>query len=187
MKVLFNRVIGLYILIQFTSGFAAATPQDQSSLNSETSWITTSDKLIEDLLESKTCNQSRTKFEIKLINSTFPNAFVSNDSSLNLSSGLLDRIDSSEELAFVLAHEASHVILGHHLMMKPNSNGEFLNREIEADALAARLLRAKKYNPRIGITVLKKLTGPRHLGGLPVSQREFPSIEPRIAQLARLE
>jgi|GEM_PF-5350140 len=153
--------------------------------NFQSNWVNTSDNLIADLFDSKTCSKHHIKPEIKLVESTFPNAFVSPDSSLTISSGLLDRIDSSEELAFVLAHEAGHIILGHHNLAKAASKKEFIKREIEADEIASKILRAKKYDPKIGITVLKKLTTPSLNESVSLSRQDFPSIEPRIAYLSR--
>ncbi len=44
----------------------------------------------------------------------YPTATASPDGAVGIPLGLLRQVDSEDELAFVLGHEASHVILGHH-------------------------------------------------------------------------
>lgn len=186
MKVILSGVIVLFIHLNLIS----VTVEAQTSSNHEHSgfnysaWVKTSGKMIQEFFDSNACSTKNNTPEIKLINSSFPNAFVSTDLSLTISSGLLDRIDSSEELAFILAHEASHIILGHHLMATPTGIQEHIRREIEADAVASSILKTKKYNPQIGITVLKKLTTPRSRYATTVTREYLPSIEPRIASLS---
>jgi Zn-dependent protease with chaperone function len=73
---------------------------------------------------------------------------------------LLQEVSDRSELAFVIAHELSHLSLGH-----TSHGGE--EAELEADSLALKLVRQAGFNPCAGSTVLKRLSEGRSLPGVP--------------------
>lgn len=52
-------------------------------------------------------------WNITVIDDPMVNAFVTPDGSIFVFKGLIDLVDSVDELGFVLAHECSHVYLRH--------------------------------------------------------------------------
>jgi hypothetical protein len=88
--------------------------------------------------------------------------------SMLMYSGLLERISDDQELAFVMAHELSHVALGHlyvpssyFLKLSKDSGLTTLYRSSQADELsadlhAAQLLARAGFNPSAGLSFLLK-------------------------------
>ncbi len=66
---------------------------------------------IEDILRRLTASgdQLSTNYSVYLLNSVLPNAFASPSGSIYVTTGLLDSLQDEAELAFVLAHQISHV------------------------------------------------------------------------------
>lgn len=88
----------------------------------------------------------------------------------------LVEVSSDDELAFVIAHEMAHIILGH-----PRSSPK---RELEADQLGARIARQSGFNPRASSRVFARLEGQRLLG-FPFSLFTHPSGGRRTASVER--
>jgi|GEM_PF-5786203 len=80
-------------------------------------------------------------------------AFTRGAREIVISGRLLQSLDASSELAFVLAHELSHLALGH-------SRGGKLEDEIHADRLALSLLRRSGFDPCAGVTALVRVASP---------------------------
>ena len=88
-----------------------------------------------------------------------------------LTTGLLARLRSDDELAFVLAHEMAHNILGHAAAMRSGGVGHGIGRgmgrsgrivraaERAADALAGELMLDTGFDPVAGAAVLERLDG----------------------------
>lgn len=81
------------------------------------------DALADELLRNNP--EIRKRINIYIVKSIVPNAYTTLNGDIFFNIGLLARIDSKDEIAFVLAHEISHFIKGHAL-------DRFLNnKEIE--------------------------------------------------------
>lgn len=96
-----------------------------------------------------------------------------------ISSALIDRMNTESEMAFVLAHEIGHIVLGHcrerinYAVYVDNHFGKFggvvlrmykelsqyydIEKEKEADEFAIMLLRNSNFNVRAGYSVLRML------------------------------
>ena len=81
-----------------------------------------------------------------------PNAYVRNATSIVLTSSLLESLEGTAQLSFVLAHEIAHVALHH-------SRETSSAMEERADALAILILNNLHVDPCGGIEVLEKLGG----------------------------
>lgn len=90
-----------------------------------------------------------------------------------VSDTLLNMTSSEDQIAFVFAHEASHVTLNHH--MADSASQKFL--ELEADRSAVEQLRKNGYDPLQAHNLLLALH--RHY---PTSAH-YPSIPERLAAL----
>lgn len=88
-----------------------------------------------------------------------------------LTTGVVDKLRSDDELAFLIAHEMAHNILGHAAIMRSDAVkhgiGRTLGRsgsvirgtEREADQLGGQLMLAAGFDPLAGIQVLRRLGG----------------------------
>lgn len=120
-----------------------------------------------------------------------PNAFVTAVDEIVLSTGLLSAVGSTDELAFVLAHEMGHVALHH---SRPNYKAQLaftgqrnsvhalISHEVEADRFAVRLLMQSGYEPRAGLELLTRLQRVFARQGSS-ALRSYPSLDTRIAAL----
>jgi len=111
-------------------------------------------------------------------NSTIPNAYAYIDGSIMINLALLADFESEEEIAFVIAHELSHLILRHGITKAAKSKkisraerSEILTKDIrslsmekysqeaefEADSLAVVLMAQSEYNPNGAIRALGNL------------------------------
>jgi len=95
---------------------------------------------------------------------------VANAPYVVVSSGLLGLVRNDDELAFVIAHEMAHVVLGHGAELRAEGvpregmarglgkNGERVRRtEREADQLGGRVMLAAGYDPARGALILPRL------------------------------
>lgn len=94
---------------------------------------------------------------------------VANAPYVVVSSGLFSLVQNEDELAFVIAHEMAHVVLGHGAVLRENGvprtgaargvgkNGEIVRRtEREADQLGGRMMLAAGYDPARGALILPR-------------------------------
>lgn len=112
-----------------------------------------------------------------------PSAFVVGGSTIVLTEGIIDLIESSDEFAFILAHELSHVMLGHTapkeaLMGNSLPLSDQLEREIHADLNAVTLLKEAGYDPTCAVGLLEKVSE-----ALKGPFDNYPSLDPRIRSL----
>lgn len=84
---------------------------------------------------------------------TRPNAFVRDSKEVVITAAALEVVESSSELAFILAHELSHIALGH---LSPGSPAD----ELQADRLALSLVRRAGFDPCASLVVLARLGSP---------------------------
>lgn len=86
---------------------------------------------------------------VHIINTPDPLAFLSDYSSWVISKGLIQKLRSEGELAFVLAHELGHQRLGHlnrlHHTTENGSSGYDLSLELEADQFALAMITKAGY------------------------------------------
>lgn len=66
---------------------------------------------------------------------------------LFVTKGLYDRLGTDDQLAAVIGHELGHLRKGHCIVRPGALAGPSLEREMEADAFAARLLSRAGYDP----------------------------------------
>lgn len=119
-----------------------------------------------------------------------PNAYVTRVNEIVLSKGLLKVVESTAELAFVVAHELGHIMLGHnatdsaHYAFTGDSSvvRDSIAREIQADSFALKLMSASGFEPRSGILLLARLARFGSEQGLALTQ-SYPSLEARLTAL----
>lgn len=112
--------------------------------------------------------------ELFVFNSSNINAYSYPNGSVFITLGLLNSLQSEEELAFVLAHEIAHIYYKHGIKstkkqqeLKEQDEKTFASiykqltyskeQESEADIYAAERILEVKYNPKIGINALNNL------------------------------
>jgi hypothetical protein len=109
-----------------------------------------------------------------------------------LTTGLLARLHSDDELAFLIAHEMAHNILGHAAIMRSDAVKHGLGRtlghsgavvrgtERAADHLGGQLMLNARFDPLGGVAVL------RRLGGTDFGITLFQSHDPVGARIAAM-
>ena len=126
------------------------------------------------------------KPQFELYQNSTPNAFVVPPFRVVLTTALLENIDSREEFAFVVAHELSHLLLKHHtgpaLLGSQLPAGRLIEREIEADTLAARLMRQAGYETASAYKLLERLEMHVLAHGLS-TENLYPSLAQRLTAL----
>ena len=99
-------------------------------------------------------------FQVILLNSKQPMAFSTGGHIILISKGLVKVLNSEAQLAFVLAHEMSHVLLGHEKDTPENTSKErdyhTSELELEADAFAVVILISAGYDPREAVNALTR-------------------------------
>ena len=105
---------------------------------------------------------------LTVVYSRSPNAFVREGSQVVLTTAMTSRVTEPSEVAFILAHEAAHVALGHRVQ-----GG--ISAEVAADTLALSVITALGFNPCSGSSVLERLGSP--------SQLTLVSVTPRLHAL----
>ena len=125
--------------------------------------------------------------ELTISNNKIPNAYAKGANSIVLSRGLLDQIQSPDELGFVLAHELGHLVLHHNttspaaLIPTLNMPRTLIEREIAADHFATTIMRDVGFNTRAGADLLIRL---RDLSGIGARQHPgFSDLNFRLKDL----
>lgn len=85
-------------------------------------------------------------------------AFVMPDGTVVLSAGLVSKTRTDDEMAFVIAHEASHILAGD---QSPALSGidSPLEREMEADKNALGIMERAGFDPGASVDILSRLSG----------------------------
>ncbi len=96
--------------------------------------------------------------------SNIANAYIRGDSEVVITSALAKETRNSSEMAFIFAHELSHVALSH-------AGNESIHDEIAADELALKIIEALGLNPCAGADVLDRLSAPFSASLVSVSPR----------------
>lgn len=120
-----------------------------------------------------------------------PNAFARAPHTIVLTTGLLDVVGSEDELAFVLAHELGHLLLGHvqsgaegpqsARLLGMNSRRP-IDLELEADAFSLKMLAESGYSPASGRVLLERLGEWGAEAGIAL-QELHPTLKIRAEQL----
>ncbi len=120
--------------------------------------------------------------DLRIVNEKIPNAFAHKHNHLLISIGLIDQISSSDEFAFVIAHELGHLFLKHSKLPAPNTMAEFIQREKEADQYALKLLATHNFDRKKGALLLSRLSNLGDKNGTPL-KTIYPSLNERILAL----
>jgi hypothetical protein len=102
--------------------------------------------------------------DLTLSDSKTVNAFARNQKTVVITRSLIARTKTSSEVAFVMAHELAHIALRH----DQNSG---VRGELEADALALKVVMGLGFDPCSGSEVLERLGAPAKLTLVSVSPR----------------
>jgi hypothetical protein len=92
--------------------------------------------------------------ELSLLNSNEQNAW-SDGNHVAVTTGMMRLARSDDELAFVVAHEMAHILLGHSHSSRAQIFGGARRSEIDADQMAVRLMTYAGYQPESGISFLE--------------------------------
>lgn len=100
--------------------------------------------------------------------------------------GLIKFVQNDDQLAAVLAHEISHIILGHHLARTKSSGSKFNQRqELEADRYSIRLLKKAGFKVQQSIKLLERLDILQAKQKF-LNPQDYPSNKKRIQNLTRV-
>lgn len=146
----FKGITFLFVLSLCLAGAASAASIDE---------LRTRVSVVSGRLESVTGLKPR----IIIVNDTVRNAWVQPDRSIIVTTGLLSECASDDEVAFIIAHEASHVISKDYREAVPEFSpatdipaGELA--EISADINGAFFARKAGYSPGAALRILSKIS-----------------------------
>ena len=127
------------------------------------------------------------KFTPIVIASDSVNAFSLSSQSriayLYVTVGLMKFVDNDDQLASVVAHEISHIQLGHHLLRTTNSAAQFnQTQELAADKYSMKLIANAGYRPSQAIILLERLDIFQAKYNV-TNQADYPSNKARIKAL----
>lgn len=104
---------------------------------------------------------------IEAVTGLFPRVVLSDDSSMSafvlpdgtivLSAGLVSSAMTDDEVAFIIAHEASHIIAGDQSPALAGADTP-LEREMEADASAVYIMKRAGFDPAASVEILSRLS-----------------------------
>ncbi len=94
----------------------------------------------------------------------FANAYIRGGDEVVITAPLASSVQDKSELAFVFAHELSHMALGH-------AEGGSVRDEIAADELALSIIESLGLNPCAGAEILDRLSSPLSASLVSVSPR----------------
>jgi predicted Zn-dependent protease len=119
------------------------------------------------------------RYRIVLLNTLEPVAAAPGNSTVILSRGLLLQLSNEAELAFILAHELGHEILGHTLEVdrSPETRQTF---ELAADRFGLGLVALAGYDPRPAVQALAHLQRTNDLWS---TDPNYPDFVHRLAGL----
>lgn len=130
-----------------------------------------------DLFIKENC-EAPGSFSVTALNSEEAFSLITPSGFIYLSTGLISKLKSEDELAFVLAHEISHRLLCHdYKEEQPHLSQQ---NEISADTLAIKIIYAVNYNPGAGISALSHAySAYSHLG----DNESHPDLSLRIKNI----
>lgn len=100
--------------------------------------------------------------------------------------GLVKFVQNDDQLAAVLAHEISHIILGHHLARIKSSGSKFNQRqELEADRYSIKLLKKAGFKVQQSIKLLERLDILQAKQKF-LNPQDYPSNKKRIQNLNKV-
>lgn len=143
--------------------------------------------LVDRLLSSTPAGRSWTgPYDIIIVNNASPLAASVGDNFIVLTSGLINRLDVEAEMAFILAHELAHYLLGHTSLVGRadtdfSATADVLPElEKDADRLGLELVIAAGYDPRLArVAIAKAYQGSNML----TPSASHPSFVSRISEL----
>ena len=99
---------------------------------------------------------------VKIVRDKEVFSFSTPSSIIFISTALVRNLRGESELAFVIAHELGHILLGHHRAGKKNVSLEKSVREkmeLAADSFALRRIALAGFNPAVSLFVLSRIYG----------------------------
>lgn len=93
-----------------------------------------------------------TNVNVVVINTNESLALTPTRTDILISKGLIKSLNSESELAFILAHELSHIYYCHPL--EEFDDNQIINKEIQADKLAIKVISKLKYSQQSAISAL---------------------------------
>lgn len=151
---------------------------------SETQWSALAKEIVFDIMSDADHTALGEYPSIQIERMKFPNAHAHSNNLVTISSGLLERIESSDEFAFIIAHEIGHLLLGHGKLKTPTTMGEYIDREKQADLMAMKLLKSSNFTAISGERLLDRLAKINSGTGKDASLSEtHPAIEARLVYL----
>lgn len=125
-------------------------------------------------------SDQRLALEVLLVGAHEPFAYAPGGGFILLSLGLVQRAETEAALAFVIAHEASHDVLGHTQQQTEEAPELRRQQELAADRYALGLVAAAGYDPRIAIQAITHLYGAEERFR---PERHYPSMVDRLRVL----
>lgn len=156
------------------------------------SWIGFGERLIGTLSASQIDPFLTEIPKITVVESTIPNAIITSNMELRLSTGLLKLVRSDAEYAFVLAHELAHLILGHVERRdvvtpeEPQDMAFYIEREVAADRLAQKILKRANFDAAAALSILTRVGTLKDERGDPLAL-SYPSLAARLSELKLVE
>ena len=123
--------------------------------------------------------------QVVLLAADFPLAGTPGTGYVVLSRGLMRRLRNEGELAFVLAHELSHQILGHSLSPDLSSDDR-RELELEADRHAVAMIAVAGYDPRVCVGALLHSADSSALWEERPRNPDHPALQERIQAVRTL-
>ena len=105
-----------------------------------------------------------------------PNAFVEQNETIVLSNQLLNLTNTTDEIAFIVAHEMGHIAFGH------NHESHSIEHEIEADGFALAIMNSSNFDPAAASHIVRKVAGFSLAPGIIIADL-YPGISERILHL----
>lgn len=105
------------------------------------------------------------KSKFKVVPDIATNAIVMPDNTILISSGLISACETEDEIAFVLAHEAAHILAEDNskrnyapALSSPSDLPESQLKEITADLNAVYYIKKAGYNPNACVSILSRIS-----------------------------
>ena len=123
--------------------------------------------------------------QVVLLADPYPLAGTPGRGFILVSKGLVLRLQNEGELAFVLAHEMSHQILGHSISAEQSSS-ERQEFELEADRHAVAMIAVAGYDPRVCVGALLHSADSSAFWETEPKNPDHPALQERIEAVRAL-